>query len=263
MACLRLGIPRVALLALVPVGAVLTGVGSIPLSLAMAPWVGVAAALQVERQRGFGQVVAAGAVPGAVQGLVVMMALHGDGFSRQQLVDDLLGQMEGLGLAATETGYSLRQIVDTVVRLQPGIEFVLVLFTAVLAYRLSVFVAPRLGVALPAATPVQEWRLWDQLIWVLIAGMVAVLITGDGVGGDLALNTVGAMLVLYAVQGYALARYYLRRLGAPRLMELLFFAVLALASGAAVLALAGAGLMDTWFDWRRLGHGSERTPAGG
>jgi len=177
-------------------------------------------------------------------------------------VDGMLHQMEGLGLGAPEGEYSLRQIVDTVVRLQPGIEFALVLFTAVLAYYLSAFLAPRLGLALPAAIPVQEWRLWDQLIWVLIAGMVAVLITGNGLGGDLALNTVGAMLVLYAVQGFSLARYYLRRLGAPRLMELLFFAVLALASGAAVLALAGAGLMDTWFDWRRLGHGSERTPAG-
>jgi len=253
----------VALLAVVPLGAVLTGVGAIPLSLAASPWVGIVAAFQIERQRGFGEVIAAAALPGAVQGLAVMMAVHGDALTRQQLVDDMLLRMEGLGLAAPEGGYSLRQIVDTVVRLQPGIEFVLVLFTAVLAYYLAALVAPRLGLAVPAATPVQEWRLWDQLIWILIAGMVAILVTGQGLGGDLALNAVCAMLVLYAVQGFSLTRFYLRRLGAPRLMELLFFAVLVLAFGAAVLALAGAGLMDTWFDWRRLGHGSERTPAGG
>ena len=148
-------------------------------------------------------------------------------------------------------------------RLQPGIEYVSVLLLAVLAYQLGQLVAQRLQLGLPAPVPVRQWRLWDQLIWVLISGVALVLVTGEGLLGDLALNAVAVMFVLYAVQGFALSRHYLWRMGAPRLLEILYYTVLLFTSGVAALVLAGIGLMDTWFDWRRLGHGAERTPPGG
>jgi uncharacterized protein YybS (DUF2232 family) len=57
--------------------------------------------------------------------------------------------------------------------------------------------------------------------------------------------------VLYAVQGFSVARYYLWRMQVARTLEFVLY-IVAFISGWAGLILAGVGLMDTWFDWRRL-----------
>lgn len=263
LAARQFGLRPVLVPSLVPLAVLVTGVMTVPPTLALAPLVGWIAAFQVERHRPFGQVIAAAAAPGAVQGLFLLLVVHGDAVPRQELVDAMLARAEGAGLAAPEAGHSLREVVSAVVRLQPGIEFVSVLLLAVLAYRLGHLAAERLRLGLPPAVPVRQWRLWDQLIWVLIAGTALILVTSEGLIGDLALNAVGVMLVLYAVQGFSVSRHYLWRMGAPRLLEVLYYTVLLFTLGVAALVLAGVGLMDTWFDWRRLGHGAERTPPGG
>lgn len=263
LAARHFGLRNLLLPSLIPLAALVTGLVTIPPTLAVSPLVGWIAAFQVERRQSFGLVIAAAAIPGALQGLFLLLAVHGDAVPRDELVDAMLTQAQGAGLAAPEAGYSLREVVSAVVRLQPGIEYISVLLLAVLAYQLGQLVAQRLPFALPAPVPVRQWRLWDQLIWVLIAGLALVLITGEGLIGDLALNAVAVMLVLYAVQGFSVSRHYLWRLGAPRMLVLLYYTVLMFTSGLAALVLAGVGLMDTWFDWRRLGHGAERTPPGG
>lgn len=105
--------------------------------------------------------------------------------------------------------------------------------------------------ALPPARPFHLWRPWEELIWVLIGALVVGLI-GAGLLEDLALNAAMVMLIIYAVQGLALVRYYIQRLGIARLLELLFYTLLFFTSGLALLILASLGLLDTWFDWRRL-----------
>ena len=98
----------------------------------------------------------------------------------------------------------------------------------------------------------RQWRLWDQLIWVLIISMAVILIIDDGLLDDLAVNALAAMVVLYAVQGLALTRFYMWRMRVPPSLQLLFYAVLFFASGVSSWLLAGAGLLDTRFDWRSL-----------
>ncbi|MFH1571529.1 MAG: DUF2232 domain-containing protein [Gemmatimonadota bacterium] len=259
----RFGVWLALVPALLPLGALVSGAYPVAPAVALAPLVGWIAALQLDRGRPYGEVIAAAAVPGALQGLLLLAAVHGDAPAREQLVEEMLRQVEAMHLAAPEAGYALRDVVSAVVRLQPGIELLSVLLLAVLAYRLGAWAAPRLRLPVPDPVPVRDWRLWDQLIWVLIAGMAAALIAAEGLAGDLALNVIAVMGVLYAVQGFSVSRFYLWRMGAPRPLEFLYYAVLLLTSGAAALVLAGVGLMDTWFDWRRLGHGAERTPPGG
>jgi uncharacterized protein YybS (DUF2232 family) len=60
------------------------------------------------------------------------------------------------------------------------------------------------------------------------------------------------MVVLYAVQGLALTRFYMWRKRVPASLQALFYAVLFFASSVSSLVLAGVGLLDTRFDWRRL-----------
>lgn len=50
----------------------------------------------------------------------------------------------------------------------------------------------------------------------------------------------------------AVLRFFALRQGVPLLIELSFYVGLLLVAGLAFLLLAGLGLLDTWFDWRRL-----------
>ena len=83
---------------------------------------------------------------------------------------------------------------------------------------------------LPPAIPVKFWRLWDALIWVLIAGL-------------------------------ALVRFCCWRLGISKWMEGFLYLTLAFTAGLSTLVLAALGLLDTWFDWRRLDPPSQEAAA--
>jgi uncharacterized protein YybS (DUF2232 family) len=131
--------------------------------------------------------------------------------------------------------------------------------TAVLAYRLSLQVGGYFNVSLPPALPFRLWRPWEQLIWVLIGALVLQL-ADIGVLADLAVNVVWVTGVIYAVQGMALLRFYIWHRRIPRPVEILIYVGLLFSGYLAVLSLAGLGLLDTWFDWRRLGADAEQPP---
>ena len=222
-------------------------------NLVLAPLVGLIAAFQVGRGRGYGQVIAASALPGLLQGLYLMLAASQAPLAREELAAQVFSQLEAMGFSASgEEGEITRQLLVSLLRLEPVMEFLAGLLTAVLAYRLAQQVSGRLGLALAPALPMRRWKLWDQLIWVLIVSMAVKLVTDDGLLGDLAVNALTAMVVLYAVQGLALTRFYMWRKRVPASLQALFYAVLFFASGVSSLVLAGVGLLDTRFDWRRL-----------
>ena len=235
-------LPLTVLLCLAAVALFDPGVG-------LAPLMGLIAGFQVERRRSYGQVVVVAALPGAA--LSLWLLLNQEGAVREKLAGQLTEQLEGMGMQAVEGGYSLRQMIDSVLRVQPAIELVSLLLTFVLAYRLSQKMAPRFGLELPAPLPLPLWRPWDELIWVLIAALGLGLL-GSGLMADLALNLMVVTGVLYGAQGLAVLRFFAQRQGVPLLVELSFYLGLLLVAGLAFLLLAGLGLLDTWFDWRRL-----------
>ena len=104
---------------------------------------------------------------------------------------------------------------------------------------------------MPAPLPLPLWRPWEELIWVLV-GALALGLLADGWLINLALNIAVVMAVLYGTQGGAVLRFFARRQGVPLLVELIFYVALLLVAGLAFIMLAGLGLLDTWFDWRRL-----------
>ena len=254
LACQRYGAQRLLpLMVLLSLGsAVMFNLG-----LALTPLMGLIAGYQTERQQGYGQTIAAAAIPGVVQALWLLLA--SDALPREELVEQFLGQLKDMGMQLSADMPTQRRLVAAVLRLQPGIEFVSTLFILVLAYHLSQRVAGLVRVSLPAALPFRLWRPWPQLIWVLIAGL-ALKLLGSGLAEDLALNLMMVMAILYAVQGLALVRFYCWRWGIPRLVEPLLYLALVFTSGVSVILLAGLGLLDTWFDWRRLESSAAPSP---
>jgi hypothetical protein len=170
---------------------------------------------------------------------------------RAALAAALLEQLRAMGLEAAGGPGALQQMVDVIVRLQPGLEFTWLLLLVVVAYRVSVWIAPRLALSLPPALPFHLWRPWDELIWVLIAALAIWLASPERLR-DLGLNMAAVMVAVYAVHGLALLRYGFRRSGTARLLEGVLYVVLFFTSGLSFLMLSGLGLLDTWFDWRRL-----------
>ena len=254
LASLRFGFRLVVPLSFLPLVITLTGILGVHKApnLVLAPLVGLAAAYQLVRGKSYGHIIAGAALPGLAQGVFLMVAASQEPQLREELADQVLGQFESLELPAGVDADAMRLLLISLLRLEPAMEYMAGLLTAVLAYGMAVFAARRLGWTLPPAAPMREWRLWDRLIWVLIGGMGLKLIVGDGLVDDLAVNALVVMVVLYAVQGFSLTRFYIWRMRIPRSLEFLFYAVLLFASGISSWVLAGVGLLDTRFDWRRL-----------
>ncbi|MEW6750059.1 MAG: DUF2232 domain-containing protein [Candidatus Latescibacterota bacterium] len=218
-------------------------------SVGVAPLMGLIAGFQVERRQSYGQVVAATAAPGA--GLGVWLLFGQEEAERHELAARLSAQLEAMGMEPPQAGYSLQEMVSVVLRVQPAVGFLELLLIVVVAYRLSLWAGPRLQLALPPALPFAQWRPWEEIIWVLIAGLALGLV-GSGLAVDAGANLAVVAAGLYVVQGLALLQHLLRRGRVPRLLEVLIYVVLLLTSGLALIVLAAMGLLDTWFDWRGL-----------
>ena len=255
----RYGLQRAAILALGAAGLLATS--ALPFSLAGAPLVGLAAAFQVERQRAYGMVVAAMALPGLLLSLFLLLGVSQDGLSAEQQAEQLVAQIKAVGWQSQVDDTVLREMVLVGLRLQPGMEFLAVLLTGVLAYRLGYLVSGLLRFSLPADVSLKLWRLWPELFWALLAGSVLIML--DGLVESLGLNLVVVVLMLYAVQGLAVVRFYFDYVGLPSLARMLFYVILLFTSGLSVLALAILGLLDARFDWRRLSPARQTAPSEG
>ena len=221
--------------------------------LGVAPLMGLAAGYQVDRNQPYGRVIAGAALPGALLALQLMAimpeALPCDLLDEQLRIQQQ--QMESLGLLVNEEiGMLQEKVVRAGYPLLPGVIFFFVLLQAVLAYRVGHAAAGFAGVSLPAPLPMRLWRPWSQLIWVLVAGL-AVSMIGEGWIGALGMNLILVTGILYAGQGLAVGRFFAHRMGVTPLLEVAVYAVLTLTFVGLVL-LPLVGLLDTWFDWRRL-----------
>ncbi len=264
LACRRYGVRSIVPFAAIPALIYLSGIYAEPILklLAAAPFIGLLAGYQIDRGRPYGQVMAAAAVPGLAMALPFLVELLLGAGQDPEFADQVTSQLEAAGLDAMGGEYGAEaekltvQILHLQHRLQPAVLVVSALLTAVLGYRLAWSVAPKLDIGLPQAPFVHVWRLWDWLIWVLVGATAAALL-GTPVIRDLAFNVMFVIALLYGVQGFALARHFAKRMSVPVYLELLFYGSLMLSPGFGVIVLVGAGLMETWFDWRRLSHRHE------
>lgn len=228
--------------------------------LAPAPLIGLLAAVQIERQTSYGQMLLAASLPGAVMASVLLAGLQDETWERGEFVAGVVSSLEEVAASADlPDAEQLQQLVEMTLRLLPGMAYVSLLLVAVLGYRLAQVAGERLALPLPAAPPMRRWRLWDGLIWGLVASLAGMLLT-SGLLRDLAINVGLVLGLLYATQGLALIRHAVWRLGVHRFLEVLVYTMLAFTSGLSLLLLGIAGLSDTWFDWRHLGHRQDEPP---
>ncbi|HJP33420.1 MAG: DUF2232 domain-containing protein [Candidatus Latescibacteria bacterium] len=262
MGARRFGTRRVALAACLPllVSFVAPFQWILLSGLAPAPLIGLLAAVQVERGRGYGETLIAASLPGGLLALFLLFGLRGESWERGDFVEGVTRSLEevaaGAQLPDTE---QLTQLIELTLKLLPGMAFVSLLLVAVLGYRVAQGVGERIGQPLPPAAPVRCWRLWESFIWALIASLAGLLV-GGGLVRDLAINVALVLGLLYAAQGLALIRHLMWRLGVQRFLEVLVYMLLAFTSGLSLMFLVLLGLGDTWFDWRRIGHRKDEPP---
>lgn len=246
MTCRRFGSQRVLPLTLVTTLLVSLTVST---TVGVVVVMGLVAGVLLERGFGYGVAIFGGALPAILQSLA--MVFFAQDLRPDEELAKLVTQLEGMGLQMEDQGYSIHEIATLALRLQPGMECVMGILSLLFAYRFGQILAPRFGLQLPPATAFRLWRPWDELIWAFITSLVLVLI-GDGLLWNLGLNALLVVAVIYATHGAAVVRFYMARLGVPALVELFVYLSLVFTVGISIPILAAVGIVDTWFDWRRL-----------
>ncbi|MFQ5679255.1 MAG: DUF2232 domain-containing protein [Gemmatimonadota bacterium] len=156
------------------------------------------------------------------------------------------------GLAAT-----LRKAV----RIQTALYPALLGLASLGALGLAWYVAARLRGAEESPAPLREFRFSDQLVWVLIGGLLLFLLPAGELAARLGENAMAFMGGLYLVRGLAVLAWIGALLVTSAwsvalwtLLAVLFYPVIV---GAALVV----GLGDTWLDlrarWRRASDGAE------
>lgn len=167
----------------------------------------------------------------------------------------------GIGLldAALGSGSSeaLRESVDLVVRVWPGSVFLLVALGAYLATRTLIRIGtvqghPDVAPFAPLERATIDWRV----IWLLIAGLVAVagaslMEQADSAWATVGWNAIWIPIGLFAVQGLGVAESAMKKVGMGGFFRLFIYGIL-LVTGVIGTVLAVVGVADLWLDFRKL-----------
>lgn len=105
--------------------------------------------------------------------------------------------------------------------------------------------------------PWPEYRFWtlpDKLIWALIVSAVLIMLPMEP-GRTIGLNLLLVTGLLYCFQGIAIVLFYFYKWSVPRFLRAIIYVILFFQSFGAIF-LAILGVIDIWFDLRRL-HSAE------
>jgi uncharacterized protein YybS (DUF2232 family) len=173
-------------------------------------------------------------------------------------VDGLLQDMEAfssrLGIPA-EGGTPLQapipQLRAFLLMAFPGLFFVGSLLTAAGYVWLLQGLLRRWPAQLGGITPgTFRWELPEALVWAFI-GSGALYLIGLPVFKTIGLNGLILLVGLYFLQGLSIAAFLFRRFQLPRFLVTLSVLLLVI-QPFLILAVAGLGLFDVWFAFRRL-----------
>jgi uncharacterized protein YybS (DUF2232 family) len=123
-----------------------------------------------------------------------------------------------------------------------------------LSYTVARTVFRRIGHPLPAAPPMLTWRLSaviaSIMLWAgALASLVAIRVPALG---TIALDTMLLNLFVFGFQGVLVGVVWARRRGYPAFVQILFGFMLLSAGILPLFGLAVLGMLDTWWDFRRL-----------
>lgn len=128
------------------------------------------------------------------------------------------------------------------------------LLWAYLCYTVARAVLRRVGHELPAVPPLLAWRIHPLLVSALLwitAGLSFLSYWVPPAAGP-ALNAVIADLFVFGFQGALVGVTWMNRWGIPRFAQVMA-GLLVLGDVRPLAGLAVVGILDTWFDYRRLG----------
>lgn len=199
-----------------------------------------------------GALAAAGAV--VLLGLGLLAEAAGSGL-QAQLRDGLNAVLSAMAPQATETERSA--VVDTWLPVLPGGVMASWLFRAALSGVLAQWAATRMGRALRPTPRYAEMTLPDWFLPLLAGAIVAGwLLPGDA--GWLAGNAALVLAAPYLAQGLTVIHAAVRLTRHPGVWLTAFYVLFLFASGLAVVAMIGLGLVDHVTRLRRRFRGDSR-----
>ena len=169
-----------------------------------------------------------------------------------QLAEAMHAYLKGDDLAALpQLPLYLQEALDLVLRVLPALLVISAAGGALLNYAVVRALWRRLGGSPPLpATSISRWQAPDACVWILIGGGILLFLPPPLLRG-VALNVLLLVAPLYLLQGIGIVVFYLNRGPAPILIRWLAYLFLVL-QPLLLLGVAGFGLFDLWFDFRRL-----------
>jgi hypothetical protein len=172
-----------------------------------------------------------------------LRALH----DSMQTVEQAAGDVRAPGLSELET---LRQFV---LGIFPSMLVINYLLTNTLNYVVARYYCLRGRSPIQLDTEVlTHWRASDYVVWVFIASGSALLLPVVGLR-TVGLNVFLVTLVIYLLQGLAIAVFWAQRLPIPIGSRWLLMLIgMVIAGPLGIVLCIAAGLFDLWADFRRL-----------
>jgi uncharacterized protein YybS (DUF2232 family) len=132
-----------------------------------------------------------------------------------------------------------------------------------LCYTVARSVLRRVGHPLPAVPPITTWRLSAGLSAIMLwAGAILSLLAMRAPRfGGAALDAMLVNLFVFGFQGVLVGVTWARRRGYPPFLQVIFGVMLLGAGILPMLGLAILGMLDSWWDFRRLGPRDAGTPS--
>ena len=90
-----------------------------------------------------------------------------------------------------------------------------------------------------------------MLVWGAIASGVLLLLPNLA-AKTVGLNGLAVLTIVYFFQGMAIVAYFLQKKQVPRIARVVLYGLIALQQ-ILMLAVAGVGFFDTWFNFRKIG----------
>jgi len=171
------------------------------------------------------------------------------------LIQDFTSNLQASGYSAEmvkEYTAALQKLLDVTIRLTPAS----LLMSGVAQFSIGyLWFYGSTARSNTEPTPMESFILWKMPFAVtgaVIVGTVLRLIGGETIT-MVADNLLAVLAIFYCVTGLALIEFYMRRLGLPRFMRILFYLLLFFTQLAGFIVTVLLGFVDGFADWRKVG----------
>lgn len=168
-----------------------------------------------------------------------------------QRTQEIVSVLAEIGTLPDNTGEVTEMIVRAFVYMLPGQLIMNILVIALLNLLLARHIMITRKLFPIDLGILRNWKAPKPVVWGLI-GCICLLLTGNMWLGMAALNGLAVMMTILLFQGIANCAYYAHNRAMPPMIRLLL-GVIILLQPLLWLVIMTVGLLDVWFDFRKLG----------